>query len=109
MTDAYTLVPVATVRGGRAAVRDDGWDAERAAIVLDASRFTVDAVAGLDAFSHLEVVYLFDRVDPGAVEAGARHPRGNTAGRGSGSSPSARRTARTASASRAASWSASTA
>lgn len=79
MTDAYTLVPVATVVGGRTAVRDDDWDAERAILRLDATRFAADAVAGLDAFSHLEVIYLFDRVDPEAVETGARHPRGNRA------------------------------
>jgi tRNA-Thr(GGU) m(6)t(6)A37 methyltransferase TsaA len=79
MSDAYALVPVATVVGGRAEVRDDDWDAEQAVIRLDAARFTADAVAGLAEFSHLEVVYLFDRVDPGAVETGARHPRGNAA------------------------------
>lgn len=73
----YTLVPVGVVHGGRAEVRDDDWAAERATIVLDAATFTADAVAGLDAFSHLEVVYLFDRVDPATVATGARHPRGN--------------------------------
>jgi tRNA-Thr(GGU) m(6)t(6)A37 methyltransferase TsaA len=73
----YTLVPVGRVAGGRDEVRDDDWAAERAIIRLDGARFSADAVAGLDAFSHLEVVYLFDRVDPDAVETGARHPRGN--------------------------------
>jgi tRNA (adenine37-N6)-methyltransferase len=77
VSDPYTLVPVGAVLGGRAAVRDDDWDAERATIRLDAARFGPDAIAGLDAFSHLEVVFLFDRVDPDAVETGARHPRGN--------------------------------
>jgi tRNA (adenine37-N6)-methyltransferase len=71
------VVPVGTVVGGRGEVRDDDWAAERAVIRLDASRFGAEAVAGLDAFSHLEVVYLFDRVDPDTVETGARHPRGN--------------------------------
>jgi tRNA-Thr(GGU) m(6)t(6)A37 methyltransferase TsaA len=79
VTDAYTLTPVGRVVGGRDAVRDDDWGAERATIRLDGARFTPDAVAGLNAFSHLEVVYLFDRVDPEAVETGARHPRGNAA------------------------------
>ncbi len=37
-----------------------------------------DAAAGLRAFSHLEVVYVFDRVDPAGVDRGSRHPRGNT-------------------------------
>jgi tRNA-Thr(GGU) m(6)t(6)A37 methyltransferase TsaA len=46
-----------------------------AAIVLDASRFAPDAVAGLADFSHLEVVYHFHRVPEEKVETGARHPR----------------------------------
>lgn len=32
---------------------------------------------GLDAFSHVEVVYVFDRVDPQSVQTASRHPRGN--------------------------------
>lgn len=71
------LVPIGRVVGGRDEVRDDDWGAERAAIVLDGARFGDDALLGLDAFSHLEVVYLFDRADPAGVETGARHPRGN--------------------------------
>jgi tRNA-Thr(GGU) m(6)t(6)A37 methyltransferase TsaA len=78
VSDTYTLTAVGHVVGGRDVVRDDDWGAERATIRLDGARFTPDAVAGLDAFSHLEVVYLFDRVAPDAVELGARHPRGNT-------------------------------
>lgn len=79
MAQAYELVPVGVVVGGRPDVRDDDWDAERAVIALDAARFGPEAVAGLDAFSHLEVVFLFDRVDPAAVATGSRHPRGNRA------------------------------
>jgi tRNA (adenine37-N6)-methyltransferase len=74
---SVALLPVGVVAGGRGEVRDDDWDIERAVIRLDADRFGPEAVAGLDAFSHLEVVFLFDRVDPGRVETGARHPRGN--------------------------------
>jgi tRNA-Thr(GGU) m(6)t(6)A37 methyltransferase TsaA len=73
---AFALDPVGRVLGGREEVRDDDWAVERAIIRL-ASRFTPESVAGLNAFSHLEVVYLFDRVDPDGVETGARHPRGN--------------------------------
>jgi tRNA-Thr(GGU) m(6)t(6)A37 methyltransferase TsaA len=74
---SFAVAPVGAVVGGRGEVRDDDWDAERAIVRLDAERFGLEAVAGLDAFSHLEVVYLFDRVDPAGVETGARHPRGN--------------------------------
>ena len=77
MSESYTLVPIGRVHGGRDEVRDDDWGAERAEIVLDGARFDADALLGLDAFSHVEVVYLFDRVDPAKVETGARHPRGN--------------------------------
>ena len=48
-----------------------------ATVTLDADRFAPDVLDGLAEFSHVEVVYVFDRVDPGAVETGARHPRGN--------------------------------
>jgi tRNA-Thr(GGU) m(6)t(6)A37 methyltransferase TsaA len=73
----FEVRAIGVVRGGRDEVRDDDWDAESAAIELDASQFGADAVAGLEQFSHLEIVYLFDRVDPDGVERGARHPRGN--------------------------------
>jgi tRNA (adenine37-N6)-methyltransferase len=77
MSEAYAVVPIGRVVGGRDEVRDDDWGAERATIRLDGDQFAPAALAGLDAFSHLEVVYLFDRVDPKGVERGARHPRGN--------------------------------
>ncbi|MFH9725607.1 SAM-dependent methyltransferase [Streptomyces sp. NPDC017254] len=66
------------VVGGRAEVRDDDWGDVVSVIRLDAEAFGPEALAGLDAFSHLKVVYHFDRVRPDAVESGARHPRGNT-------------------------------
>lgn len=71
------LEPIGWVRGGRTEPRNDGWDAETCTIELDA-RFEPDALAGLDAFSHLEVVYHFHLVDEADVVAGARHPRGRT-------------------------------
>ncbi|MER7540274.1 SAM-dependent methyltransferase [Streptomyces sp. NPDC097704] len=69
--------PVGRVVGGRGEVRDDEWGDVESVVRLDAEAFGPEALAGLDAFSHLEVVYHFDRVGPDAVETGARHPRGN--------------------------------
>ncbi|GHB55738.1 tRNA (N6-threonylcarbamoyladenosine(37)-N6)-methyltransferase TrmO [Streptomyces cirratus] len=69
--------PVARVVGGRTEVHDDAWEEVSAVIRLD-ERFGPEALAGLDSFSHLEVVYHFDRVPAQQVETGARHPRGNT-------------------------------
>ncbi|MEP9359440.1 SAM-dependent methyltransferase [Sphingomonas sp. KR3-1] len=70
----FTLEPVGFVRGGRAEVRDDDWDRERAVIELDA-RFGPEALAGLGDFSHAEIVFLFDKVSEAGVQTGARHPR----------------------------------
>jgi tRNA-Thr(GGU) m(6)t(6)A37 methyltransferase TsaA len=71
------LEPVGTVLGGRLEASDDDWYAEQAVIRLDGTRFGPESLAGLDAFSHLEVVYRFHLVDPDSINTSARHPRGN--------------------------------
>ncbi|MFB9582783.1 SAM-dependent methyltransferase [Streptomyces goshikiensis] len=68
---------VAVVVGGRAEVADDDWGRETAVIRLDERRFGPEALFGLADFSHVEIVYHFDRVPEEKVETGARHPRGN--------------------------------
>lgn len=73
---AFEVVPIAAVRGGRVEPIDDDWGVVVSEIVLD-ERFPPDALDGLDTFSHVEVVYLFDQVDEGTITVGARHPRGN--------------------------------
>ncbi|MCB1014039.1 MAG: SAM-dependent methyltransferase [Acidimicrobiales bacterium] len=70
------VAPIGHVRGGRAAVEDDGWDAETCRIEFDGGLLEPEATLGLDGFSHVEVVFVFDRVDPTSVCTGARHPRG---------------------------------
>ena len=70
------LDPIGRVVGGRGEPVDDDWGDVEAVIRLD-ERFGPEALAGLDAFSHLEVVYAFHLVEAAAVEHGARHPRGN--------------------------------
>jgi len=72
------LEPIGHVRGGRAEPIDDNWDSEVCSIGLDPNRFTADSLAGLDAFSHVDVVYHFDRVDESEIVLAARHPRGRT-------------------------------
>ena len=58
---------------------DDDLYAVSSTIERDAERFTPDAVRGLTDFSHIEVIYIFDRVDPAEIETGARRPRNNPA------------------------------
>jgi tRNA (adenine37-N6)-methyltransferase len=71
------LTPIAYVQGGRHEPIDDRWDTVQSAIVLDPGQFKVDALAGLEAFSHIEVVFHFDRVADDEIRSGARRPRGH--------------------------------
>lgn len=73
------ITPIGWVRSSRREPVDDDWDSETSSVVLDQSQLSSAALAGLDQFSHVEVLYVFDQVDPAGVERGARHPRGNTA------------------------------
>jgi tRNA-Thr(GGU) m(6)t(6)A37 methyltransferase TsaA len=74
-----SLEPVGVVLGGRSAVVDDDWGAVSAVIRLDRDRFGPDAVVGLDAFSHICVVFQFHLVEEAEIVTGARRPRGNPA------------------------------
>lgn len=73
----FTMVPIGRVHGGRDEPIDDDWGDSISEITLD-DRYPPDALAGLEDFSHVEVLYVFDRVDETAITLGARHPRGRT-------------------------------
>jgi tRNA-Thr(GGU) m(6)t(6)A37 methyltransferase TsaA len=73
-----TLTPIGYVRSPRDDVSDDNWGAIEAKIEL-APDFGPEALDGLEEFSHVEVVFFFDRVPEDRIERSARHPRGNTA------------------------------
>jgi tRNA-Thr(GGU) m(6)t(6)A37 methyltransferase TsaA len=75
--EQFTMTAIGHVRGGRVEASDDDWGAVEATIELDADRFGGDVLAGLDDFSHLDVVYAFDQVDEARINLGARRPRGN--------------------------------
>lgn len=75
---AFTAHPIGRVVGGRGEIEDDDWASVTARIELDLSVVDAEATLGLDAFSHIEVVFVFDQVDPDGVCRGARHPRGRT-------------------------------
>ena len=74
----FEMKPIGQVRSARADVVDDYWGAEVAEIVLS-DDFDADALEGIDQFSHAEIIFVFDRVDPARIERGARHPRNNDA------------------------------
>jgi tRNA-Thr(GGU) m(6)t(6)A37 methyltransferase TsaA len=70
------LEAIGYVRSTRRDLVDEYWGSVTATIELTPD-FAAEALAGLEAFSHAEVIFHFDRVTPGDVERGARHPRGN--------------------------------
>ncbi len=72
----FTVEPIGRVAGVRPDPEDDFWGGERARIEL-ADGLGEDALRGLDAFSHVEVLFLFHEVDPSRIVTGARHPRSN--------------------------------
>ncbi len=75
----YTVRAIGWVASSRDARIDDDWGDVEGVIRLDGDRFTPESVAGLDQFSHIDVIFLFDRFDEAKVALGARHPRGNEA------------------------------
>jgi len=67
---------IGVVEAERQKPEDDYWGGSRARIVL---RDTIDeqALDGIEEFSHVEVLFHFDRADPAKIVQGARHPRNN--------------------------------
>jgi len=74
--EPIAMVPIGVVRSSRDEAIDDDWDAVESRIEFDPAQFTPDATAGLDTFSHVEVIFVFDRVTDDRIETGSRHPRG---------------------------------
>ncbi len=70
------MEPIGYVESDRDETDDDNWGNEESCIVLS-DRFTPDALTGIENFSHVEVLFYFDRVDPSHVVLGSRHPRNN--------------------------------
>jgi tRNA (adenine37-N6)-methyltransferase len=78
MLGEVALRPVGRVMGGRSQPDDDSWDSVEAAIALDEAQFGAEALAGFSDFSHVEVIFHFDRVREAEIATAARHPRGRT-------------------------------
>ena len=76
MTATFSMTAIGHVDGGRSAATDDAWGPSRASIVL-APSFAAEALAGLDSFSHAEIVFVFDRLPESEITTAARRPRGN--------------------------------
>ncbi|MEV4012137.1 SAM-dependent methyltransferase [Nonomuraea angiospora] len=79
MMDGVILTPVARVLGGRSEMYEDNWYGTEAVIRLE-DHLEASALQGLQEFSHLEVVFQFDRIDEADVRIQPRPPRKNPDG-----------------------------
>jgi tRNA (adenine37-N6)-methyltransferase len=73
--ESYTVRPIGVVRSSIDKPADDCWGGLVSVIELDPGQFTADSTQGLADFSHVEIVFVFNRVEPGKVFKGSRHPR----------------------------------
>jgi tRNA (Thr-GGU) A37 N-methylase len=76
--NAWAISPIGVVSSPRDEVTDDEWGMVRSSITL-LPPFDASSLRGLEQFSHIEVIYLLDRVDPSSVCLHARRPRDNPA------------------------------
>lgn len=78
MPQDFVVRPIGFVHSEIHDAVDDVWGGLRSLIQLDASLFSADCLAGLEEFSHVEILFVFDRVRDAEIHTGARHPRGRT-------------------------------
>jgi tRNA-Thr(GGU) m(6)t(6)A37 methyltransferase TsaA len=69
------LEPIAIVKNSRTTTADDFWGNVISEIVL-LDHIPVDAFDNIEQFSHLEIIYYFDKVDKDEIVYSGR-PRGN--------------------------------
>ena len=72
------LTPVGIVRSPLTEPLDHAWGGTISRIEIDASRFQPICTAGLEDFSHIEVVFAFHLIPEACIKYGARHPRGRS-------------------------------
>jgi len=72
-----TLHPIATITNKRAAPTDDFWGDTLSEITL-LPHIPEDAFKGIEEFSHLEIIYFFNKADDSKIVFAGR-PRGNPA------------------------------
>ncbi len=71
----YQIEAIGIVSNNRSEIEDDNWGDVVSTISLDQTKYLEDALKELHAFSHLEVIFRMDQVNPEKIHTGARHPR----------------------------------
>ena len=70
------LEPIGIVHNSRKIVEDDFWGGIVSTITIH-EPLGAAALTGLESFSHAEVIFHLNQVEPNRVITGARHPRNN--------------------------------
>lgn len=68
--------PIAYVSNTRKEITDDYWGGMVSEIELT-DDFSEEAFKGLNEFSHIEIIFYFDKADDSKTTTGSKHPRGN--------------------------------
>ena len=71
------IKPIAYVSNQIRKRKDDDWKNVVSIIKLN-KNIPTSSISGLEKFSHLEVVFYFNKVSSSKINFGARHPRNNT-------------------------------
>jgi len=72
----FTIKPIAFVKNSRKEIKDDNWGSIISEIEL-VEEFNEEALSGISDFSHLEIIFYFDKVTDEMIQYNARHPRNN--------------------------------
>lgn len=72
----YTIQSIATVRNNRQMLKDDHWGEIISTIEL-ADHIQEVSLKGIEDFSHLEIIFYFDKVSDDQIQYETRHPRNN--------------------------------
>ncbi|MCT8138037.1 SAM-dependent methyltransferase [Anaerobacillus sp. CMMVII] len=70
----FSFNPIAVAFNERITIEDDNWGKVVSKIILDDSN-PEDSINGIEAYSHLEIIYFFHKVEKNKIVSGARHPR----------------------------------
>ncbi|WP_370075825.1 tRNA (N6-threonylcarbamoyladenosine(37)-N6)-methyltransferase TrmO [Lysinibacillus sp. RC46] len=72
----YNIKPIAVVSNSRKMIEDDNWGDVISIIELTKDMHE-SSLKGIDDFSHLEIIFYFDKVADEKIQYEARHPRNN--------------------------------
>jgi len=73
---SFTIKPIAYVKNSRKEIEDDHWGSIVSEIEL-VEEVSELALSGITDFSHLEIIFYFDKVSDDKIQYNARHPRNN--------------------------------